>query len=323
MADTVTDKKPGRLSKGEKSYYRRVEALESSGEESHLLTQNLLAQVHRDGVRRVLCDKVGSRAVESCLARLALGPGADPEDKATLLRLLLEVVPAFSRLAGSRCGSHAVQALLRASGRLAREDEGIARALVSLSREVKGLLGDMLQDTYATHVLATLVQVLGGKACNAPGSSQPTRIASQLIKETFETPPEFLHRLKALGKAVRKLPELQSLVCHQHAVPTLVVTAVVLRHTIPNQGAKFNSRLLKCCSEPHTLLQEAAGSYLMEVLIKTSSAEQCKDLYKRYMKGHVRELALHPIANHPLQQFLLVASPALVRCGCVCLCLCL
>lgn len=55
-------------------------------------------------------------------------------------------------------------------------------------------------------------------------------------------------------------------------------------------------------------LKDQASSHLIETIIQLSHKSLLRDLYKNHLKGQLVELALHPIANFPIQR--LTASSA-------------
>ena len=55
-------------------------------------------------------------------------------------------------------------------------------------------------------------------------------------------------------------------------------------------------------------LKDQASSHLIEMIIQLSHKSLLRDLYKNHFKGQLVDLALHPIANFPVQR--LIAASA-------------
>ncbi len=49
-------------------------------------------------------------------------------------------------------------------------------------------------------------------------------------------------------------------------------------------------------------LKDQASSRLVETIIQLSHKSLLRDLYKNHLKGQLVDLALHPIANFPVQR---------------------
>lgn len=49
-------------------------------------------------------------------------------------------------------------------------------------------------------------------------------------------------------------------------------------------------------------LKDQASSHLIENIIQLSTKAPLRDLYKNHLKGQLVDLALHPIANFPIQR---------------------
>lgn len=74
-------------------------------------------------------------------------------------------------------------------------------------------------------------------------------------------------------------------------------------NTLFHEGCHF---LFLCFFFPGSpllvFLKDQASSRLIETVIQLSHKSLLRDLYKNHLKGHVVDLALHPIANFPMQR---------------------
>lgn len=55
-------------------------------------------------------------------------------------------------------------------------------------------------------------------------------------------------------------------------------------------------------------LKDQASSHLLETVIQLSHISLLRDVYKNHLKGSVVSLALHPIANFPIQRLTAAAA---------------
>lgn len=55
-------------------------------------------------------------------------------------------------------------------------------------------------------------------------------------------------------------------------------------------------------------LKDQASSRLIEVIIRLAHKSILRDLYKDHLKGQLVDLALHPIANFPVQRLTAAAA---------------
>lgn len=101
-----------RLDEGSKSYYKRVESFLDGDEhdedgDTQLFLKNVVEQIISDDAK-VCCDKDGSRAVERLLRH-------QTTDLATVQKLVEVLAAHCGELAANRCGSHVMEALMKAA----------------------------------------------------------------------------------------------------------------------------------------------------------------------------------------------------------------
>eukprot|EP00731_Ephydatia_muelleri_P026882 Em0018g982a len=298
----------GRLTDEEKNYYRRVEEYLGGEdlEDAELFSRNVLQQVLKDGVKRVLCDRHGSWATEKLLVRAGLGA----EDIQPLLR---PVTDCFYQLATSRCGSHVAQTLLQMGARAGLENE-----VLKIVDCVEAHLDEFLTHEYGSHVISIVVQVMSGlnvseHVSRSQGSRQnrATRLSldEKKVLDWTEVPEAYLKKLEMIGKRVGKLSNLAKLVVNACAVPVFRVLLLSLTHCIPARASRLAKKMLKLQSRGEVdLCTHVVGSHLMQTLIEVSSSDVLERVFEKLYKGHVMEYAIHPIANYTLQQVLMSAS---------------
>ena len=269
-----------RLDDGSKSYYKRVESFldgeNHEGEGDHqLFLNNVVKQIISDDARRVCCDKDGSRAVERLLQHQAT-------DLATIQKLVEVLSVHCCELAVDRCGSHVMEALLKAATTklstmaapavrmldgLSIDDKNhekdlhsLQEYLLSMCAALRDRVHDFIVQPYASHVLSSLVQVLAGvyltDHASRSRSSKEFRKAKMAedsthrgvlrVDRVVQTPGIFLKQLDGVAKRVCKLENFANLMTHQCACPVLQCMLRVLTQQIPDRAKKLIKKIIKC-----------------------------------------------------------------------------
>lgn len=75
----------------------------------------------------------------------------------------------------------------------------------------------------------------------------------------------------------------------------------------PEGGGGAISHFALFCFAPFlspllVFLKDQASSHLLETILQLSPKSLLRELYKQHLKGHLVGLALHPIANFPVQR---------------------
>lgn len=321
-----------RLGDAEKWYYVRVaELLKDEDKEEKTdgaFTENVLGQIQSDGVTRVFCDKDGSRAVEQLLQTL--------ECNSTVLESLLEpVVADFDSVAKDRCGSHPVEALLKAVGRQLNGNHcaTIEALFLQIFDDIKANLGDLLTHPYASHVVSAAVQVVSGvyvterltrsrysREFRKAKLEDEKRQSGTLLEQNVYVPQTFVAMLNKLGRWVCKLEKFNQLLVDACASPVLQVILRVLVERHPKRGNKMIHKVLESTElslaesdkDDRNSLPQAftcpVGSHLICVLLEIAAADFHQWIWESCFKERVLISALHPVANYPLQQFMAVVD---------------
>ncbi len=328
---------PPRLDAGTKTYYQRIERLLEGGEDEgqeQMYLKNVVDQVVRDGARLVSSDKDGCRALELLLRHNAV-------DSVSLVHLMEAIGVDFFKLCVNRCGSHVAQALLQAAGQRLWEQLRVGSGpegerLQSLFFEFVGVIQEKLLDCmkhpYASHVLGSLFQVLGGiKLPEKIGRSRYSlefRSAKMgVVGKTTEAsyailPEKFGKYLNLLYKNISKLHNLGDFMSHQHGSPVLQCLLRVLAKRQPDKAEKLIKRFIKLTrilqggeqrSAVPSVFTDLVGSHLMEIVVELAPADLQQMIFDTCFKDQVVAFALHPVANFPLQQLISTASSELVR----------
>ena len=334
-----------RLDDGSKSYYKRVESFldgEKDGEEddNQLFLENVVKQIISDDAKRVCCDKDGSRAVERLLQHQAT-------DLPTVQKLVEVLSAHCGELAVNRCGSHVMEALLKAAAtQLSAVDSlddsddvlsTLQEGFLSMCVAVRDNVQEFIVQPYASHVLSSLVQVLSGvyftdhasrsrsskEFRKAKMSEDSTHRGVLRIDKVIQTPSVFLKQLDGIAKCVCKLENFSDLMTHQCACPVLQCMLRVLTQRIPDRANKLTRKIIKFSmvfrkqdgeasvtnSNLPSVFIDSVGSHLMECMIEVATPELRQHIFDSCFKGRVMTFALHPVANYPLQHLISSATP--------------
>ncbi|XP_037537460.1 nucleolar protein 9 [Nematolebias whitei] len=311
-------------------YFRRVgdrlsESFEDD-EEREMFVGNVLSEV-KGKAATVAMDRTGSITLERLL------PLSSPQQVGELLlELGGESGSGFKEISCDRCGSHVVESALRQMSRWDAEtqkdssetseneesEELLEVQVLSLSQVVRDNVADFIRHVHGSHVVRTLLHVLGGclgppRTEAHPAGGKNGRCAPRLTD--FEIPTSFWYELKSLTET---LMENVNLSVTDAAASTVFQTMLTVCH---KKRPKLCKQLLRRTMEYLTghsaapgvspllvFLKDQNSSHPIETIIQLSHKPLLRDLYKNHLKGHLVDLALHPIANFPIQR--LIAASA-------------
>ncbi|KAM4728736.1 nucleolar protein 9 isoform 2-T2 [Anableps anableps] len=286
-------------------YFRRVGERLSEGfeedEEREMFVENVLAEVKEQvgevlaelggesgsGFREVACDRCGGHVVESALRQMSRWDEFSQKDPS------------------------------KASEEEEEEEEEedspgmLETQVLSISQVVRDNSSEFIRHVHGSHVVRTLLHVLGGclgppRSDARPGAKEH-RVAPQLTD--FEIPTSFWYELKSLTDT---LMENINLSVTEGAASAVFQTMLTVCH---RKRPKLCRQLLKRTTEYLTsrssapgvspllvFLKDQSSSRLIETIIQLSHKSLLRDLYKNHLKGSLVDLALHPIANFPIQR---------------------
>nr|XP_023660203.1 nucleolar protein 9 [Paramormyrops kingsleyae]XP_023660204.1 nucleolar protein 9 [Paramormyrops kingsleyae]XP_023660205.1 nucleolar protein 9 [Paramormyrops kingsleyae]XP_023660206.1 nucleolar protein 9 [Paramormyrops kingsleyae] len=317
-------------------YFRRVSERLSEGfaeeEEKALFVVNVLSEV-KGRATLVALDVTGSVTLQRLL------PLATPTQIGELLAELGGATGAdFRAVSCDRCGGHVMESALRQvprwtehSGSEGQEtsdtkDDGDVEAgcsgileaqVLSLCRSVTEEVTAFMRHTHGSHVARTLTHVLGG--CLGPAHSDKRSGGKDQNVNTplmdFEVPPSFAGALKRLSLALMEnvnvcvsdagasaMLQTMLTVCHRKR-PKLcksLLKGIVGYLTSLNSAPGLSPLLV--------FLKDQASSRLLETVLLLSHKAVLRSLYKDHLQGQLVNLALHPIANFPVQRLIATAA---------------
>ncbi|XP_061654190.1 nucleolar protein 9 isoform X2 [Phyllopteryx taeniolatus] len=295
-------------------YYRRVgerltEDFEDA-EERDMFVENVLSEV-KGKASLVAMDRTGSVTLQRLL------PLSSPEQVANVMAELGgESGSDFKAVSCDRCGGHVVESAVRQVSRLAAKEEEdqnevLEVQVLSLSQVVRDNSAELIKDVHGSHVVRTLLHVLAGcvgppRTESRPGAKE--RNAPPQLTD-FEIPTSFWYELKSLTETLMDSVKLSITDSVTSAVfQTMLRVCHRKRPKLCKQLVKrIMAYLTSCPAGPGVspllvFLKDLASSHLIETIIQLSPKSLLRDLYKNHLKGHLVNLALHPIANFPVQR---------------------
>ncbi|XP_069044165.1 nucleolar protein 9 [Lepisosteus oculatus] len=317
-------------------YFRRVSArLEeefSTEEERDMFVENVLSEVRGQAVS-VATDITGSVALQKLL------PLASPAQVGGVLTELGGDSGAqFKAVSCDRCGAHIVETALRQTHRLrvedpeattenrseadgqadGEEDHGmLEKQVLALSCAVVDNLLEFAQDAHGTFVVRRLAETLGGRLTQGRPDRQtgrkPRDFSTQVID--FQVPPSFEEALDRLSDCL--LDNINVFVTHSLACPVLQTVLTVSQKKRPELCQRLTEGIMgylaSLSAAPGTspllvFLKDQTSSRLLEMLIAACGKLLLRDLYRNHFRGHLVSLALHPIANFPVQRLTAAAA---------------
>nr|XP_019968834.1 PREDICTED: nucleolar protein 9 [Paralichthys olivaceus]XP_019968840.1 PREDICTED: nucleolar protein 9 [Paralichthys olivaceus]XP_019968848.1 PREDICTED: nucleolar protein 9 [Paralichthys olivaceus] len=304
-------------------YFRRVGERLSEGfednEEREMFVENVLSEV-KGKAMLVAMDCTGSITLQRLL------PLSRPEQVGEVMAELGgESGTEFKVVSCDRCGGHVVESAVRQMSRLmdssqkessdtTEEEEScevLEMQVLSLSQVVRDNCEEFIKHVHGSHVVRTLIHVLAGCLGPPRTESRPGakgRGVTPLLTD-FEIPTSFWYELKSLTET---LMENINLSVTDAVASAVFQTMLTVCH---RKRPKLCKQLLKQIMEYLTsrsaapgvspllvFLKDQASSHLIETIIQLSHKPLLRDLYKNHLKGHMVDLALHPIANFPVQR---------------------
>ncbi|XP_028831344.1 nucleolar protein 9 isoform X2 [Denticeps clupeoides] len=313
-------------------YFRRVSDRLEEGfteeEEKFLFVDNVLREV-KGQAATVAMDMTGSVAFQKML------PLASPAQVGEVLSELGgEDGSAFRAVSCDRCGGHVMESALRQVARWTEpssheenqtettesveqsetEDCGLLEAQVLvMSGVVRDHILEFIKHTHGSHVVRTLIHVLGG--CLDPGRTDSRTGGKEKnvkpLLTDFEAPVSFWMELKTLSSSL--MENVNVCVTDTNASHVLQILLTICHRKRPKLCKQLTKGIMKYLSSVGSapgvsplfvFFKDQASSHLLETVIQISHKALLRDLCKNHLKDQLVNLALHPIANFPIQKLI-------------------
>ncbi|XP_068427260.1 nucleolar protein 9 [Clinocottus analis] len=300
-------------------YFRRVGDRLGEGfkenEEREMFVENVLIEV-KGKAALVAMDQTGSMVLQRLLPLCSPGQVAE-----VLLELGGPEGSGFKAVSCDRCGGHVVEsAARRISGwtesSSTEEDEkeswdAFEAQVLSLSQVVRDNITEFIKHVHGSHVVRTLLHVLAGCLGPPRTESRPGAKGRNIVPQLtdFEIPASFWYELKSLTDIL--LDNVNLSVTDAVASAVFQTMFTVCHRRRPILGKQLLKRATEYLASRSAapgvspllvFLKDPASSHLIEVIIQLSHKSLLRDLYKNHLKGQLVDLALHSIANFPVQR---------------------
>ncbi|MBN3304439.1 NOP9 protein, partial [Amia calva] len=294
-----------------------------------MFVENVLSEI-KGRAAIVATDMIGSVTLQKLL------PLASPAQVGGVLAELGGDSGAeFAAVSCDRCGAHVLESALRQAHRLtgdggkaedqeaASEAEGAAQGgcevleeqLLLLSNAVMDRLTEVARDTHGTFVARRIAMTLAGSLGHSDRKTGQQPRDSNPEPMDFDPPPSFSAVLERLADCL--LEQSSLFLTHSLASPVLQAVLNATHKKCPALCQRLTQGMMQYLTTlgaaPGTspllvFLKDQTSSRLLETLITVSQKSQLRDLYKNHFRGHLVTLALHPIANFPVQRLVAAAA---------------
>ncbi|XP_007444396.1 nucleolar protein 9, partial [Python bivittatus] len=261
----------------------------------------------------------------------ALLPSASAPSLAPLLRGL---VPSLCLVACHPCGAHILEEALWRAPLLILEGGEEAGALedlvLQLGKSLQEELPTFALDAHASFVVRTLLQALGGARVGSDGGrglpgSGPLRSKAKKSKvgsegpAAFEVPESFVSLLREFKGCFQEC--IADFITHKCFSLCLQVALEVLHRKLPEDCAELCRAVIGYLSGCNpaagqssllVFLKDATCSRVLDKVLEVSDAKALRSFYKAHVKGQLRVLSAHKVANFTLQRLIQTASRKLL-----------
>ncbi|XP_068196989.1 nucleolar protein 9 [Antennarius striatus] len=308
-------------------YFRRVGERLGEGfedeEERDVFVANVLSEVGGKAAL-VATDRTGSVTLQRLL------PLCHPDRVGEVLAELGGASGSeLKALCCDRCGGHVVESAVRQMSRNKEEEEdedeegegarcgALEAQVLSLSQVVRDNGEDFIGHVHASHVVRTLLHVLAG--CLGPPRAEPRpggkdRSSAPPLTD-FDVPASFWYELRRLTETLMDNVHLS--VTDASASAVFQTMLAVCHRKRPKLCKQLLKRIVAYLTSRGAapgvspllvFLKDQASSRLVDTLLQLSHKPLLRDLYRNHLRGQLVDLALHPIANFPVQRLTAAAA---------------
>ncbi|KAK7945388.1 hypothetical protein WMY93_001116 [Mugilogobius chulae] len=297
-------------------YFRRVDDRLKEGfeddETKEMFVENVLSEV-RGKAALVALDRTASITLQHLLPLTGLDQVAE-----LLKEMAGETGSDIKAVACSQCGSHVLESAIRQMSRWAEstqeeeDDSGpLETQVLCLSGVIRESCAEFIKHIHGTHTVRTLLHVMAGCIGPPRTTAQPAANDRHVTPELtdFDIPTSFWYELKELTESLMASVNLS--VTNSVASAVFQTMLTVCHRKRPKLCKQLLKRIMEymssCSSSPGVspllvFLKDQAASRLIEKVIQLSHKALLRDIFKNHLKGHLVDLALHPIANFVIQR---------------------
>jgi len=328
-----------RLSEEEYNYYIRVfeQMKHVEGEEKEILVQNFFKELHREEqVKSLATNQIVSRILDDALAVAQVSQ-------------VVGIAQAFVDDLRAACvdpyASHVIQTLLTLSLKYIQkspmrsemvdgekkeknievseeEKEYLKSYIIKVSKFVYNNLEDFVYDTYASHIVRSVLEVCSGievkDSIKSSKRAQTSHSLRQDEKEILTVPASLQALLPDIAKRFMMLPKISAVIggeCGSAAVQSLLLVLStkdeqlcsqvidhIINHGLPEVSPYSGD------AEPEegmpAVFNNNPATRLLEIVLASATTEQQDIIYSQYFEGKLSKLVPHKIGNFALQRLL-------------------
>ncbi|XP_070574928.1 nucleolar protein 9-like [Ptychodera flava] len=330
--------KTGRLDEDTMGYYRRVsdtlaEEFENP-EDKELFIRNVFTQTEEEEI------KLSQNQTVSRILETLIRSGGRKEVKKFMAGLSKD----YHKVCFDRFAAYVLQTAVIYISKLPEEDTdaededgeqklpSFENLVLQLCDQLLSELSEVLYDAYASHVLRTVFEVLGGvkvtevvvrsRLSRQQQDKNSTKEHEQSLAKTKPS-KTFRKKLKEFTRLLLKREDMRDLLCHATCNPVVQTLLLVLRQINKDLCRQLCLVIMETAEGENSsgdkesedkrlpvIFSHAVGSHLGEVLLQVADDEILGKLYTQHMEGNVLRLACHPQTNFVLQKFLTTVSTA-------------
>ncbi|XP_065065192.1 uncharacterized protein LOC135691299 [Rhopilema esculentum] len=341
--DNIEDDKQnfkGRIDVHTLNYFKRVEKLLEDdsfedAESKELFLNNVLDQTG-EGPRtcQLAKHRLTSKILETLIGMC---------NSRQFLSLLKSLVDGALLVSSDRFGSHVIEKAVsmvpvHLNCKMDDVTTEIEQVFCNFVKVIKKNVAELMRDTYSSHIVSTVIQVLSGICvADAVSRSRNSRITrgkffkgagSKRVgqsnfgklfeKSTNPTPEIFKKHLKKIAKSICKDDNFGELLCHKSGSTVIQTLLLALKEKDQTMCSRVcnmvveRSKLLEWgrANEENTsasvpiLFADEVGSHVMEKIFHAATSDLYEVLFSKCFQNHLLQFALHPLANYILQHMM-------------------
>ncbi|CAL4101507.1 unnamed protein product, partial [Meganyctiphanes norvegica] len=326
-----------RLSEEEYNYYIRVfeQMKHVDGEEKEILVQNFFKEMHREGqVKSLATNQIVSRILDDAL------PVAKVDQVVSIAETFVDDLRA---VCVDPYASHVIQTLLTLSLKYIQKSPTISEEvdgekkekILEVSKEEKEYLQsfitkvarfsynnleDFVYDTYASHIVRSVLEVCSGievkDSIKSSKRAQSCHSLRQDEKEILTVPASLQDLLPDIAKRFMMLPNFSGVIsceCGSAAVQSLLLVlntkdeqlcSQVINHIINHGLPGIEQGDAESSNDVAAVFNNNPATRLLEIVLSSATTEQQDIIYSQYFEGKLSILVTHKIGNFALQRLL-------------------
>ncbi|XP_076064919.1 nucleolar protein 9 [Oratosquilla oratoria] len=330
------------LSEEEYNYYIRIfEQMKQikDEEEKEILLKNLFREMHREGQEKNLaCNQIVSRILDDALPLAGVGE---------VVQFCDVLVQDMRELSVDPFASHVLQTLAvlalrhlqkgKSTNQVTEESKGnedpepqavavtkeqktsLKTFLSKLVRFVFNNLDEFMYDTYASHIVRSVLECCSGvevkDSIRSSNRAQLSHSIREVETQVLRVPKELKGLLTDIIGRFCQIPNFADMVCGDCSSAVLQCALMVLSTSGDSQCEELVDHIMThgfqalgdssdTSSKLHPLFEHSAAVRLLEVVVVCASSKQQMQIFNDYFAGHIAQLSQNRMCNFAVQKLL-------------------